>query len=261
MNFIDLGTERTTGLATDYYGVDYDIPTVSPSGIGDWRFSMSPVDGQHKTLAYAYQPGGSLGSVGNIGGDVVFDSQDDWRPDGDPASSDPNSYSVKLIAAHEIGHVLGIGHNSNVQSLLYPLYYSTDVFSSKFPNGIKGSYQEEEAIKAIYGDIRTYSITTGSAGTDIIIQGKNFWPTRLDSLVYADSAIDFSGAFQTTFTNNARAAFTGINQFTLTGIIPPDAVPGNVYMNGQDGSLYPSGKYLYVIPPLGYITSITPGTL
>ena len=262
MNFIDLGTERTTGLATDYYGADYDIPTVSPSGIGDWRFSMSPVDGQHKTLAYAYTPGGSLGSVGNIGGDLVFDSQDDWRMDGDPPSSDPNAYSVKLIAAHEIGHVLGIGHNSNTQSLLYPLYYSTDTFSTKFPDGIKASEEEHEAIKAIYGDIRSYSITTGNAGTDLIIQGKNFWPTRLKVVEAPDASSSFSGSFIATFSDNTTGLFpfTGVDQFSLTGRIPLDAVPGEVYMNG-DNSLHPSGKYLYVIPPLGYITNITPGTV
>jgi hypothetical protein len=262
MNFVDLGTERTTGLATDYYGADYDIPTVSPSGIGDWRFSMSPIDGQHKTLAYAYVPGGSLGSVGNIGGDLVFDSQDDWRMDGDPHSSDPNAYSVKLIAAHEIGHVLGIGHNSNTQSLLYPLYYSTDTFSTKFPDGIKASEEEHEAIKAIYGDIRSYSITTGNAGSDLIIQGKNFWPTRLKVVEAPDASSSFSGSFIATFSDNTTGLFpfTGVDQFSLTGRIPLDAVPGEVYMNG-DNSLHPSGEYLYVIPPLGYITHITPGTV
>lgn len=263
MNFIDLGTERTTGLATDYYGAHYSIPTVSPSGIGDWRFSMSPVDGQDKTLAYAYTGGGgTLGSVGSINGDCVFDSLDDWRMDGDPHSSDPNAYSVKLIAAREIGSILGIGQNTNIQSLMYPLYYSTDTFSTRFPDGIKSSEEEHEAIKAIYGDIRTYSVTTGNAGSDIVIRGKNFWPTRLKTIEEPDAGSSFSGAFIATFSDNTTGffPFTGINQFSLTGIIPSDAVPGDVYVNGEN-SLHPSGKYLYVIPPLGYITSITPGTV
>lgn len=75
---------------------------VSEHGDGD------PFDGPGNTLAHAYFP--------QYGGDAHFDDEEYWTYD---SYSGTNLFQV---AAHELGHSLGLGHSSVRESLMAPFY-------------------------------------------------------------------------------------------------------------------------------------------
>lgn len=75
---------------------------VSEHGDGD------PFDGPGNTLAHAYFP--------QYGGDAHFDDEEYWTVD---SYSGTNLFQV---AAHELGHSLGLGHSSVRESLMAPFY-------------------------------------------------------------------------------------------------------------------------------------------
>ncbi|KAI4877796.1 hypothetical protein NFI96_012650 [Prochilodus magdalenae] len=74
----------------------------------------NPFDGRGGTLAHAFAPGSG------IGGDAHFDDDETFT------SSSSRGIVLFLVAAHEFGHSLGLGH-SNVQgALMFPTYSFVD---------------------------------------------------------------------------------------------------------------------------------------
>ena len=72
-----------------------------------------PFDGNSGVLAHAYYPPPAGGSYA---GELHFDDDESWSLDGT---------GIDLItgAAHEIGHLLGLGHSNVVTALMYPYYF------------------------------------------------------------------------------------------------------------------------------------------
>ncbi|XP_023669575.2 matrix metalloproteinase-20 [Paramormyrops kingsleyae] len=68
-----------------------------------------PFDGPLGTLAHAFGPGEG------IGGDAHFDDDELW-------TAGSHGFNLYLVAAHEFGHSLGLGHSTNPESLMYPTY-------------------------------------------------------------------------------------------------------------------------------------------
>ncbi|EMP37967.1 Macrophage metalloelastase [Chelonia mydas] len=92
----------------------------------------SPFDGRGGTLAHAFAPGSGLG------GDAHFDEGEKW-------SQDHRGTNLFLVAAHEFGHSLGLGH-SNVQgALMYPIYRYWD------PNTFSLPADDRQGIQKLYG--------------------------------------------------------------------------------------------------------------
>ncbi|XP_045674095.1 stromelysin-1-like [Phyllostomus hastatus] len=91
-----------------------------------------PFDGPGKVLAHAYPPG--LG----IYGDAHFDDDEQW-------TKDTAGTNLFLVAAHELGHSLGLSHSANTEALMYPIYNKfTDLarfhLSQDDVNGIQSLY-------------------------------------------------------------------------------------------------------------------------
>jgi hypothetical protein len=133
LNFQNLGDEPNNSTASDPNASTYALP----AGVGDFRFGMHNIDGSLNTLAHAWSPGGVLGVSGNVGGDVHFDSSEDWRLDATPPANDPNAISIKYTAVHEIGHNFGLGHDSSSKSIMYASLSSTHNYSERFSRSLQ----------------------------------------------------------------------------------------------------------------------------
>ena len=72
----------------------------------------NPFDGSGGVLAHAYYPG-----TYPLAGDMHFDDAEAWAFDTTPGSID-----LITVAAHEIGHSLGLGHSQEKSALMYPVY-------------------------------------------------------------------------------------------------------------------------------------------
>ncbi|XP_014456181.2 interstitial collagenase [Alligator mississippiensis] len=91
-----------------------------------------PFYGPHGTLAHAFQPGP------RIGGDVHFDEEETW-------TKYNRGYSLFIVAAHELGHSLGLAHSPDPGSLMYPNYAYRDTKEFNLPQ------DDINGIQAIYG--------------------------------------------------------------------------------------------------------------
>ncbi|KAF6333571.1 matrix metallopeptidase 10 [Rhinolophus ferrumequinum] len=91
-----------------------------------------PFDGPGMVLAHAYPPGPE------IYGDAHFDDDEQW-------TKDTSGTNLFYVAAHELGHSLGLQHSANAEALMYPIYNTlTDLapfrLSQDDVNGIQSLY-------------------------------------------------------------------------------------------------------------------------
>ncbi|XP_067842262.1 collagenase 3 [Heptranchias perlo] len=91
-----------------------------------------PFDGPDGFLAHAFPPGPG------IGGDIHFDEDETW-------SMDSKGYNLFMVAAHELGHALGLGHSKDVGALMFPTYSYSSMQDFTL------QYDDVQGIQALYG--------------------------------------------------------------------------------------------------------------
>ncbi|KAJ7995445.1 hypothetical protein DPEC_G00244640 [Dallia pectoralis] len=102
-----------------------------------------PFDGPNGVLAHAFKPGEDMG------GDVHFDEDEIWTM----GRSKPG-HNLFTVAAHEIGHSLGLSHSKDPLSLMYPNY--------KYYNGTKYILPQDDVlgIQELYGTFKPGNYTS-----------------------------------------------------------------------------------------------------
>ncbi|XP_020023665.1 stromelysin-1-like [Castor canadensis] len=92
-----------------------------------------PFDGPGAVLAHAYPPGPG------INGDAHFDDDEQW-------TDDTTGTNLFLVAAHELGHSLGLFHSANTEALMYPVYKSATNLAR-----FRLSQDDVDGIQSLYG--------------------------------------------------------------------------------------------------------------
>ncbi|XP_042311962.1 collagenase 3-like isoform X2 [Sceloporus undulatus] len=111
--------------------------TTKPADIEIWFASGAhgdfyPFDGRSGTLAHAFAPGS------DTGGDAHFDEDESW-------SETNREVNLFLVAAHEFGHSLGLGHSNVLGALMYPTYSYTNPETFRLPA------DDRRGIQRLYG--------------------------------------------------------------------------------------------------------------
>ncbi|XP_067423236.1 interstitial collagenase-like [Emydura macquarii macquarii] len=134
----------------------------------------SPFDGPNNLLAHAFQPGNG------IGGDVHFDEDEYW-------TKGSNGYNLFLVAAHELGHSLGLSHSNDPGALMYPIYSYTESNEFHLPqddiNGIQSVYgrthnpvQPTGPTTPVACDSKlTFDAVATMRGEQLFFKGRHFW--------------------------------------------------------------------------------------
>ena len=148
--------------------LDIDFSEVSDHSGVDIRLGWDDIDGSSGTLgeaAYVYSyRSGDYDRL--VEAEIRFDTSENWSTDPDYVGSLINFYAV---AAHEIGHAIGLGHPTNPDTLMYAyLNDQTDLTSWDIAGG-----------QVIYGTDDDTSITgdsgnnnlTGTSDDDYIVGG------------------------------------------------------------------------------------------
>lgn len=107
----------------------------APGASGDIRIGWHTFDGPSGVLAHGFYPPANGTTAA---GDIHFDAAELWKV----AFGGPG-FSIFQVAAHEIGHAIGLDHTGVPASLMNPFY--TEAFSGPQADDIAGA-------KFIYGE-------------------------------------------------------------------------------------------------------------
>jgi len=122
------------GAGTVVFNLVADSNTAfnSVGATGDIRFGGHAFDGAGGTLAHAYYPPPNGTTAA---GDTHFDIADNWAVGS--IDADTSTIDIFQVAAHEIGHAIGLQHTAVPNSLMNPIY--SEAFTGPQADDIAGA--------------------------------------------------------------------------------------------------------------------------
>ncbi|GMI90137.1 matrix metalloproteinase [Hibiscus trionum] len=109
-----------------------------------------PFDGILGTLAHAFSP---------TSGRLHLDGEENWIVSGDVTTASlPSAVDLESVAVHEIGHLLGLGHSSVEDAVMYPSISSRT-------KKVELANDDIEGVQLLYGNNPDFNGTTTNSGS------------------------------------------------------------------------------------------------
>lgn len=147
-------------LWADYGNLNFTEVTTNADIVVSWGIGNHgdgfPFDGINGVLAHAFFP---PPDGGTLSGDVHFDDDETWTLA--PQIFGVQPIDLVTVAAHEIGHALGLGHSNVACALMNPFYTGSHRYLSQ---------DDIDGIRSIYGgrNVIMNTVSNCSGGTYFI---------------------------------------------------------------------------------------------
>ena len=122
-----------------------------------------PFDGANGVLAHAFSPPPNGGS---LAGDVHFDESETWTAGIRSGISQP--IDLMTVAAHEIGHALGLGHSPSASALMYAYYDGSHRYLDS---------DDVIGIRSLYGTTPSHAWTSAYSDAEGWSASASLWQT------------------------------------------------------------------------------------
>ncbi|KAJ1113501.1 hypothetical protein NDU88_001743 [Pleurodeles waltl] len=215
-----------------------DISDIEISFVAGDHGDNSPFDGPGEFLAHAFDPGYGEG------GDVHFDEDETW-------SKGTDGTNLFLIAAHEIGHALGLAHSKDPGALMFPFVVNVNTkdfqLSQDDINGIQSLYglsknpvQPTGPITPSACDNLIFDAITTLRGEIIFFKDRFCWRNlpqtsntelRMIKMFWPSLPSDIDAAYENTDIDQVLI-FKGSKYWALSGYEILEGYPKNIYKLG-----------------------------
>lgn len=221
---------------------DIDFEPAGTGSTADIALGFGPLAGSTVGLAsYSYIPLSGTDQI--IEAEITFDSTETWAPFGE------TDLSFYLVALHEIGHAIGLGHVDDGSQVMYPIVGASALGAGDIA-GVQAIYGPAASAFAGTSGADTLDQSGATRGVTLAGEGGNdrLYGGSGDDRIFggagndtangnggADTIIDFLGANTISGGAGNDVIVTGIGTSSLSGEADDDLLIGGTGNDDLDG--------------------------